>query len=107
MTACDGTVSETAIANIGFLDASGVVWPDAPLLEGITMQLLEAYLPAIDISSRRAPIRVQDVASFDGAFLANARGIAAVSQIDEVELPIATRIETVVQAYASSPWDPI
>jgi branched-subunit amino acid aminotransferase/4-amino-4-deoxychorismate lyase len=107
LTADDGTISETAIANIAFLDESGVVWPNAPLLRGIAMQLLEQTLPALDVPSREAAIRLADVSSFDAAFLANARGIAAVSRIDDVDLPIPKRLELIFDAYASSPWDAI
>lgn len=103
LTAGDGTISETAIANIGFLDESGVVWPEAPLLHGITMQLLEQSVP-----STRARIRLQDVTSFDGVFLSNSRGIAAVSGIDDIDLPVqAGRLTTVLDAYTASFWNEI
>ena len=59
LTGSEGAVSESAIANIGFFDGSGVVWPDAPLLHGITMQLLERALPELGVPSRRAPVRVR------------------------------------------------
>ena len=108
LTASDGTVSETTIANIGFFDGSGVVWPDAPLLRGITMQLLERALPDLGVPSRRAPVRVDDITSFDGAFLSNARGVVAVSQVDGVGLVTpAERMKTIADAYASVPWDAI
>ena len=108
LTASDGIVSESAIANIGFFDGSGVVWPDAPLLHGITMQLLERALPGAGVPSRRAPVRLQDITSFEGAFLSNARGVAAVSQVDGTSLPMpAERMQAVADAYASVPWDTI
>jgi branched-subunit amino acid aminotransferase/4-amino-4-deoxychorismate lyase len=103
----DGVVSESATANIGFFDGSGVVWPDAPLLHGITMQLLERKLPELGVPSRRAPLRLQDITMFEGAFLSNARGVAAVSQVDDVSLPIHERMKTIADAYASVPWDTI
>jgi branched-subunit amino acid aminotransferase/4-amino-4-deoxychorismate lyase len=108
LTASDGLVSETAIANIGFFDGSGVVWPDAPLLRGITMQLLERALPQLGIPSRRASVRLQDLTSFEGAFISNARGVAAVSEIDSTTLAVPSqRLQTVADAYASVPWEPI
>jgi branched-subunit amino acid aminotransferase/4-amino-4-deoxychorismate lyase len=107
-TAADGVVSETAIANIGFFDRTGVVWPDAPFLHGITMQLLERELPGLGVPSRRTPIRLHDIASFEGAFLSNARGVAAVSQVDRVGLPMPTeRMQAIADAYASVSWDAI
>jgi branched-subunit amino acid aminotransferase/4-amino-4-deoxychorismate lyase len=108
LTGCDGIVSESAIANIGFLERSGVVWPDAPLLHGITMQLLERRLPELGVPSRHATVHLTDIASFDGAFLSNARGVAVVSQVDDLTVPTqAERIQTIVDAYASVPWDTI
>jgi branched-subunit amino acid aminotransferase/4-amino-4-deoxychorismate lyase len=108
LTASDGVVAESAIANIGFFDESGVIWPDAPLLHGITMQLLERKLPALGVPSRRAQVRLQDIASFEGAFLSNARGLAAVTQVDVATLPVqAERMKTITDAYASVPWDAI
>ena len=103
LTGSDGLVSETSMANIGFFDRTGVVWPDGPLLHGITMQLLEAALP-----TRRTPVHLSDVPSFDGAFLSNARGIGAVSGVDDDELPMPTeRMRELAEAYASVPWGAI
>jgi branched-subunit amino acid aminotransferase/4-amino-4-deoxychorismate lyase len=108
LTATDGVVSETAIANIGFFDASGVIWPDAPLLPGITMQLLEQSLPDLGMPSRRKLVRLQDLTSFEGVFITNARGVAAVSQVDDMRLPTPSEpMKTVTEAYASVPWEPI
>jgi branched-subunit amino acid aminotransferase/4-amino-4-deoxychorismate lyase len=108
LTAADGAVSETAIANIGFFDASGVVWPDAPHLHGITMQLLERTLPKVGMPSWRAPVRLEDIGSFEGAFLSNSRGIAAVSHVDDARLPTPSeRMKTIADAYAAVPWDTI
>jgi branched-subunit amino acid aminotransferase/4-amino-4-deoxychorismate lyase len=108
LTAPDGTVSESATANIGFFDGSGIVWPDAPLLHGITMQLLERAVPKLGTPSRRAPVSLGDVGTFGGAFLSNARGIAAVSEIDDQRLAMpADSLEMLTDAYASVPWDAI
>jgi len=46
------------------------------------MQLLEHALPELGKPSRRAPVRLEDIASFEGAFLSNARGVAIVSAVD-------------------------
>jgi branched-subunit amino acid aminotransferase/4-amino-4-deoxychorismate lyase len=103
LTGDGGTVSETAIANVGFLEGDGIVWPDAPLLEGITMQLLERAVP-----SRRAPVRLDEIASFDGVFVSNARGVAAVSAVDGTSLPVdPARVQTLLDAYETAPWDDI
>jgi branched-subunit amino acid aminotransferase/4-amino-4-deoxychorismate lyase len=101
----DGLVAETAVANIGFFDGGDVVWPQAPMLHGITMQLLEG--PA-GILSRRAPVMLSDMTRFSGAFVCNARGIAAVSQVDDMSLPSGSaEIVRVVAAFEAVPWDRI
>jgi branched-subunit amino acid aminotransferase/4-amino-4-deoxychorismate lyase len=103
LTDADDTISETTIANIGFFDEAGVVWPDAPLLRGITMQLLETRIP-----SRYTRVRLQDLASFEGAFLSNSRGVAVVSEIDGITLPVPRNlVEALVAAYEAVPWDTI
>jgi branched-subunit amino acid aminotransferase/4-amino-4-deoxychorismate lyase len=104
----DGLMAETASANIGFLAGSTVVWPDAPLLRGITMQLLDRALAERGVPSHKAPLRPADAASYDGVILANARGIAAVDQIDEVAVPVdAERVQALTAIYESVEWDPI
>jgi branched-subunit amino acid aminotransferase/4-amino-4-deoxychorismate lyase len=108
LTTADGAVSETAIANIGFLDGAGVVWPDAPLLQGITMQLLGHTLPELGVPIRRGTVRLEDVVAFAGAFLANARGIAPVSQLNDDRLPVpTTHIDAIGAAYAAVRWETI
>ena len=37
----DGAISEGSIWNIGFFDGERIVWPRAPMLRGISMQLLQ------------------------------------------------------------------
>jgi branched-subunit amino acid aminotransferase/4-amino-4-deoxychorismate lyase len=108
LVGADGAISESATANVGFLDADGVVWPDAPMLRGITMQLLERALPARGVATRHAPVHLAELPGFGGAFLSSARGVASVSAIDELELPEASaRIAELRDAYDAVPWDPI
>jgi branched-subunit amino acid aminotransferase/4-amino-4-deoxychorismate lyase len=104
----DGAVSETTLANIGFFDGTTVVWPDAPMLHGITMQVLERQLAERGRVTRRASVRLQDIPALDGAFLSSARGIATVTTIDHVTLPTEPKgLRTLAEVYASAPWDRI
>jgi branched-subunit amino acid aminotransferase/4-amino-4-deoxychorismate lyase len=108
LTSDHGIVSETSMTNIGFFHGDAVVWPDAPLLRGVTMQLLEERLFARGVVVRRERIRVGDVGRLGGAFLSNARGIAAVSAVDDLDLPIvADRMRLLEETYAAVPWDPV
>jgi hypothetical protein len=81
---------------------------DAPHLRGITMQLLERELPKRGVQSRRATVRLRDLASFEGVFLSNALGVAIVSEVDDVLVPLhEERFETIAAAYAEVAWDTI
>ncbi|WP_369371694.1 aminotransferase class IV [Promicromonospora sp. Populi] len=104
LTAPDGTVAESSIANIGFFVADGaVVWPDAPHLDGIGMQLVAATTP-----STRGPVELDDVAAFAGAFLVNSIGVVAVSSIDDNTLPDAgPLVAAIADRLAKIPWDSV
>lgn len=108
LTGANGVISEGSITNVGFFDGTSVVWPDAPMLAGITMQVLTARIGEFGLTSRRAEVKLADVQSFDGAFVTNARGIAAVAAIDEAVLPVAAeRMARLMTAYDSAGWDRI
>ncbi len=106
LTGTGEQIAEGSITNIGFWDGTSITWPAAPALAGITMQVLDHQLAGAGVTSRRAPVRVPDAASFAGAFVTNARGIAAVGQIDAHVLPVdAKMVTTLTEAYQSAGWD--
>lgn len=102
LTAPDGAVAESSMANIGFLEPDGaVVWPDAPQLHGTAMRLVEATTP-----STSRTVRLGDVGRFAGAFLVNSIGVVAVASIDDVPLSDAgPLLAAVVDRLAAVPWD--
>ena len=53
LTGRGGVISEGTITNIGFFDGNALIWPSAPLLAGITMQLVSTALAERGIPSRR------------------------------------------------------
>ena len=108
LTGPDAIISEGSITNIGFFDGTAVIWPAAPALAGITMQLLEPSLAAAGLASARAHVRVGDTGSFAGVFVTNARGIASVGQVDDIMLPVNQQLmDTIAASYESVPWDSI
>jgi branched-subunit amino acid aminotransferase/4-amino-4-deoxychorismate lyase len=108
LTAADDRVSETTMANIGFFDEMGVVWPDAPMLDGITKQLLERHAADAGVRMRERPVHLAELASMTGAFVSSARGIGLVSTIDAVALDTPqARLDELAELYASVPWDEI
>jgi branched-subunit amino acid aminotransferase/4-amino-4-deoxychorismate lyase len=84
-----GTISEGSIWNIGFIDDHGVVWPDAPQLTGVSMQLLQAGLASAGMSSTSRPIRLDDLGKYRAAFFTNASvPVRPIACIDDIEFVI-------------------
>ena len=108
LTGAAGAISEGSITNIAFADRDGIVWPSAPALAGITMQILERALPGRGLSSRHAPVHTADLEAFTAAFVTNSHGIAPVGQIDDLVLPVDdTLTRLLTETYESAAWDPI
>jgi len=113
----DGTIAEAGIANIAFFDGDdgSVVWPDGPQLAGITMQVTAPRTTEFGMPSRTARVTLTDLVgdgnsgfALAGACVTNSRGIAAVSRIDAVDLPIAAEfVKAMNAAYDAVPWDGI
>ena len=104
----DGVISEGSITNIGFIDGDAIVWPDAPALRGVMMQVLQRELNTALVSWRYEAVHVTDLASFDGAFVTNSHGMATVARIDDLGLPTdAGLMRTATHLLAAAPYDPI
>jgi branched-subunit amino acid aminotransferase/4-amino-4-deoxychorismate lyase len=103
LTGPGGVIAEGGVTNVGFFDGTGVLWPDAPALIGVTMQLLERGMP-----SRRGTVRLADLPTFDGVFVVNSRGVAPVERVDELRIPVAVdRMKAVAEVYEAVGWDRI
>src|SRR5262249_32030300 len=108
LTGPDGLICEGSITNVGFFDGAAITWPQAPVLAGTTMQLLSHRLGDFGLESRRAPVQLPDVASFDAVFVTNARGIAPVAVVDEVTLPVnVSLMARLNKAFDAVAWDRI
>lgn len=66
-----GAISEGSIWNVGFFDGERFVWPDAPALDGISMQLLKRGMLARGIESVTRSVRVADIGTLRSAFFTN------------------------------------
>jgi branched-subunit amino acid aminotransferase/4-amino-4-deoxychorismate lyase len=103
LTGPNGEVSEGGITNVCFVDGATLVWPDAPHLAGITMQLIEKLVPG-----RHSPVHVNALEGYAGGFVTNSHGIAVIASVDGLELPVARGLEAHLrEAYAAVPWDVI
>lgn len=78
----DGRLSEGVTWNLGFIGNDGrVIWPDAPVLPGVTMQLLQ--VAHSDMTTR--PVHLADLTDMRAAFATNVSiGVRAISAIDHV-----------------------
>lgn len=81
----DGTISEIATSNIGFIRDGEVVWPRSEWLTGITMTLLNQ---ALDEPIHTEPVNLSDLPAMDFAFATNAAtGIRPVASVDDHSWP--------------------
>ncbi|MFE6177089.1 aminotransferase class IV family protein [Streptomyces sp. NPDC056464] len=79
----DGLVSEGSTWNVGFVEKNGtVVWPQAPVLPGVTMALLQ-----LRAEHRIATVTLEQAKGMAAAFATNTSiGVRAVAAIDDTEL---------------------
>jgi branched-subunit amino acid aminotransferase/4-amino-4-deoxychorismate lyase len=103
-----GRISEGTITNVGFWRDGTVIWPDAPKLDGITMLVLQRQLAAAGIPQDEVPVRVHDLASYDGMILCNSRGWAPVGRVDDLTMRQDEAFADVIgAAFDACPWDEI
>ena len=98
-------VSEGGTWNVGFVDADGtVVWPDADVLECVTMRLLQRAHPHVV-----RPVPQAEVTGLRAAFATNAAvGVRAIRAIDDTTLSVDDPvIDGLRQAYLDLPADPL
>jgi branched-subunit amino acid aminotransferase/4-amino-4-deoxychorismate lyase len=105
----EGLISEGTLWNIGFLRGETVVWPQAPMLAGVTQALIERGLASVGLDAVREPVRLDGLDRFDAAFLCNsATPACAVTGIGSTSLPEAPALfERLRQAWRSNPHQAI
>lgn len=101
----EGRISEGSIWNIGFVKGDVVVWPEAPMLAGTGMGVLQRGLAEAGLSSVTRPVTVADLADFDAAFICNsATPACAVATIDDHAFPAAEAVTArLIDAWRSNP----
>jgi branched-subunit amino acid aminotransferase/4-amino-4-deoxychorismate lyase len=100
----DGRISEGVTWNLGFVDRDGlVVWPDAPVLPGVTMQLLQDAHG----DSATAPLTLSDLAKMRAAFATNVSvGVWTIKAIDDVQFAIDDpTLDLLQKVYAELPGE--
>ncbi|MFE1176408.1 aminotransferase class IV family protein [Streptomyces sp. NPDC058773] len=81
----DGLVSEGSTWNVTFVDRDGtLVWPQAPVLPGVTMALLQQHA-----AHRTATVTLDQAKAMAAAFATNASiGVRPLSAIDDTQFPV-------------------
>ncbi len=76
-TDAEGRISEGSLWNVGFIKRETVVWPEAPMLDGVAQALIREALDRAGSPQRTEVVRLSDLPRFDGAFLCNSATPAA------------------------------
>lgn len=99
-----GRISEASVSNIGFLCGDRIIWPQAPMLGGVSQALIS---DGLDTETR--PVTMADLSGFDGAFLTNsATPACAVAGIgDHVFAASPGRIAAIAAAWRAAPLQPV
>ncbi len=100
-----GRLSEGSIWNLAFWDGNAVVWPDAKMLGGTTMDIVRRQLERLGVPQRVQAITLPGLATFSGGVVMNSwtPGVA-VNRIGSVPLPDAPSFsELLHQAYQAEP----
>jgi branched-subunit amino acid aminotransferase/4-amino-4-deoxychorismate lyase len=105
----DGRVTEGATWNIGFLDGDRVVWPEADVLPGVTMRLLNGLLDRAGTPARSQLLTLDTIDGLTGAFATNVSvGVRPISSIDADRFDDAhPALAALREAYFASPAEPI
>ncbi|MGW7416968.1 aminotransferase class IV [Streptomyces sp. NPDC054863] len=104
----DGLVLEGSVWNAVFWDGEQVVWPQAPMLSGITMQLLQAGLTRASVPWTSRPVQAADLPSFLAAAATNShRPNQPIARIDDVDLArdAGALVKALDAAWATVGWD--
>lgn len=100
-----GRLSEGSIWNLAFWDGNAVVWPDAEILSGTTMDFVRRQLERLGVPQRVQTITLSGLAAFSGCVVMNSwtPGVA-VNRIGSVSLPDAPSfLELLHRAYQAEP----
>jgi 4-amino-4-deoxychorismate lyase len=102
-----GYIAEGASWNIGFFDGQRVIWPDAPMLIGITMQLLQSGLETRGIAAEVRKVHLDDVGKFRSVFMTNSTTpYHPISRVNGTDAPADAEFEILAHAcYGAIPWD--
>jgi branched-subunit amino acid aminotransferase/4-amino-4-deoxychorismate lyase len=108
-TGPDGLVREGSVWNAAFWDGSQVVFPQAPMLKGVTMVLLQIAMTMTGIPWTLRPVRRTELADLLAAAAVNSRCPAQpIASIDDVVFGEQDKLVAALRtAWDTVPWDEI
>lgn len=94
-----GAISEGSIWNVGFFDGERVIWPDAPALDGTSMQLLKAGLRERGVPTVTRRVELREIASFGSAFFTNSScAVCPIARIDDITFAVDSSLLAMLEA---------
>lgn len=104
-----GHVSEGTIWNLAFWDGQSVVWPQASMLRGTAMSIVQRQLLTMGIAQRDMPVGVHHLPSLKGAVVMNSWTPAiTVRQLGATPIPEAAEFHALLhRAFHAEPLRPI
>lgn len=108
-TDASGRISEGSGWNIGFFDGECIVWPSAPTLPGVAMQLIQAGAKQKDIPFEVRDVRLDDLTAFRSAFLTHVLvGAQPIASIDGVQFVVDDELNATLRAcYEATPAEAV
>jgi 4-amino-4-deoxychorismate lyase len=105
----DGRVREGSVWNVAFWDGAQVVFPDAAMLKGVTMVLLQIALSMTGIPWRLRPVRVSELPDLLAAAAINSQCPAQpIGSIGDVVFGEHEKLVSALRtAWDTVPWDEI
>ncbi len=101
-------IAETTMANVGFVCGQRVIWPTAPMLDGIGQQLLTDAASRAGLRTDRAPVSLDELETFDGAFTINSVGVVPIESIDSYRFGDPDRaVGHIVELHRRLEWDEV
>jgi branched-subunit amino acid aminotransferase/4-amino-4-deoxychorismate lyase len=104
-----GRISEGSLWNIGFISDDAVIWPEAPMLEGVSQALIKAHLAHVGLRQETRGVTLGDLSGFDGAFITNsATPACAVAAIGAHAFAVSVeRLATITAAWSQAEPQPV
>ncbi len=105
----DGLVREGSVWNVAFWDGTQVVFPEAPVLKGVTMVLLQIAMTMTGVPWTLRPVRRAELPDLLAAAAGNSHCPAQpIASIDDVVFSEQDKLTSALRsAWATVPWDEI